>query len=140
MGADEWYKTASVPQAPIFQFWTTMRIEISPIVRAVLIAVAALFIIVGIHRALFGQGNMTATGITPKLTDAQKLEITRAQVAVYQAKEVLESTPQFKAFQNAQNNLNETALRIQRESKVDPTKFSLGQDLEFVAVPQPEKK
>ena len=75
----------------------------------------------------------------PKLTDAQKLEVTRAQVAVYQAKEVLESTPQFKAFQNAQNNLNETALRIQRESKVDPAKFTLGQDLEFTAVPQPQQ-
>ncbi len=76
---------------------------------------------------------------TPKLTADQKLEITRAQVAVYQAKEVLESTPQFKAFQNAQNNLNETALRVQRESKVDPTKYTLGQDLEFSPVPQPQQ-
>jgi len=110
-----------------------MRIEISPIVRALLIAIAVMFIIVGIDRAVFGQDK-------PKLTSEQKLEITRAQVAVYQAKEVLEQTPQFKAFQNAQNNLNETALRVQRESKVDPTKYTLGQDLEFTPVPQPEKK
>jgi hypothetical protein len=80
--------------------------------------------------------------VKPTLTDQQKLEIRSAQVQLYQAKEVLESTPQFKAFQNAQNHLNETALRIQRESKVDPKQWTLGQDLEYVAVPQPapEKK
>ncbi len=75
----------------------------------------------------------------PKLTDVQKLEIREAQVSLYQAKEVLESTPQFKAFQEAQNHLNETALRIQRESKVDPKQWTLGQDLEYVAV-KPDKK
>ena len=77
--------------------------------------------------------------VKPKLTDQQKLEIRSAQVQLYQAKEVLESTPQFKAFQQAQGRLNETALRIQRESKVDPAKFTLGQDLEYVAVPEPAK-
>jgi len=77
--------------------------------------------------------------VKPKLTDQQKLEIRSAQVQLYQAKEVLEATPQFKAFRNAQNHLDETALRIQRESKVDPAKFTLGQDLEYVAVPEPAK-
>ena len=76
----------------------------------------------------------------PKLTDAQKLEIRNAQVEMFQAKTVLESTPQFQAFQRAQSHLNDTSLRIQRESKVDATKWTLGQDLEYTAVPQPKKK
>ncbi len=80
-----------------------------------------------------------AKDLKPKLTDQQKLEIRSAQVQFYQAKEVLEQTPQFKAFQNAQNQLNETALRIQREAKVDPAKFTLGQDLEYITVPDPAK-
>ena len=76
----------------------------------------------------------------PKLTDAQKLEIRTAQVEMFQAKSVLETTPQFKAFLAAQENMNQVALKVQREAKVDPSKFQLGQDLNFTAVPQPEKK
>jgi hypothetical protein len=76
----------------------------------------------------------------PVLTDAQKLEIRTAQVEMFQAKSVLESTPQYKAFLNAQEKMNEIALRVQREAKVDPSKFQLGQDLNFTAVPQPQEK
>ena len=76
----------------------------------------------------------------PVLTDAQKLEIRNAQVEMFQAKSVLETTPQFKAFLAAQEKMNEIALRVQREAKVDPTKFQLGQDLNFIAAPQPPEK
>ncbi len=72
----------------------------------------------------------------PVLTDAQKLEIREAQVEMFQAKSVLETTPQFKAFLAAQEKMNQVALKVQREAHVDPAKFQLGQDLNFTAVPQ----
>ncbi len=82
--------------------------------------------------------------LKPKLTDQQKLELRSAQVQLYQAKEVLESTPQFRAFMQTQSNMNEVSLRIQREIGCVPPKWQFTQELECVAVPAqnppPEKK
>ncbi len=85
-------------------------------------------------------GNMTAKSATfkPVLTAEQKLEIRTAQVQMFQAKSVLESTPQYQAFVQAQNKMNEIALRIQRASGADPQKWQFTQDLDYVAIPQPE--
>jgi len=80
------------------------------------------------------------TDAKPTLTAEQKLEIRTAQVEMFQAKTVLESTPQYQAFVQAQNNMNQVALRIQRASCADPAKWQFTQDLEYVAVPQPENK
>ena len=74
----------------------------------------------------------------PVLTAEQKLEIRNAQVVMFQAKRALESTPQYKAFVEAQDKMNQVALRIERESGADPKKWQFTQDLEYV--PVPEKK
>src|SRR5882724_10442207 len=89
------------------QLWTTMRIRIS------WGFVVTLVVFLLCLTALYSRGQDKVTA--PKLTAEQKLEIRSAQVALFQTKEVLESTPQFKAFQEAQGHLNETALKVQRE-------------------------
>jgi hypothetical protein len=95
-----------------------------------------LFIIACVIGLLAQDPKPTKTPEAPKLSDSQKLEIQNARVKLFQAKEVLEQTPQFKAFQAAQSNLNETALRIQRDSKVDPAKWTLQDNLEYAAIPE----
>lgn len=74
----------------------------------------------------------------PKLTDAQKLEIRNAQVDFFQAKTAMEATREFQQFQGAQNKLNEIVLRVQKDAKVDQSKYRLEQSLEFSEIPQPK--
>lgn len=78
----------------------------------------------------------------PALTADQKLEIRTAQVEAFQAKTMLESTPQYKAFVSAQDQMNQIALKVQRDSGCIPPDWQFTQNLECVAVPKPvpEKK
>lgn len=76
----------------------------------------------------------------PHLTDAQKLAIRSAQVEMFQAKTVLESTAQFKAFVMAQDKMNGIALQAQRESGCVPPDWQFTQELECAALPHQEKK
>lgn len=76
----------------------------------------------------------------PHLTDAQKLVIRSAQVEMFQAKTMLESTPQYKAFVAAQDKMNNAALQVERESGCVPPDWQFTQELECRAVPKPEKK
>jgi len=113
-----------------------MRMEISPIVRAVLILVALAFICSGMSHVL------SAPPEKPHLTDAQKLEIRNAQIAFFQAQAELQASPVYQQFQKAQQHLNETAQKVTKEAGVDPAKFSLGPDLEFTPTsqkPEPPK-
>ena len=82
---------------------------------------------------------LLSQSVTPKLTEAQKLEIRTAQVEFFQAKTNLEATPVFKQFESAQAKLNQTVQKVLAESKVDQKEFQLGNDLEFTAVPKPPK-
>lgn len=74
----------------------------------------------------------------PALTADQKLEIRNAQVEAFQAKTMLESTPQYKAFVSAQDQMNQVALKVQRDSGCVPPDWQFTQNLECVAVPKPE--
>ncbi len=82
--------------------------------------------------------------LKPKLTDQQKLELRTSQVKMFQAKSILESTPQFKVFAAAQDQMNELGLKVQREIGCLPPKWVFTQELECVAVQEepakPEKK
>jgi len=80
-----------------------------------------------------------AKDIQPKANDQQKLELRTKQVTLYKSKEVLEQTDQFRAFQYNQNDLNQSALRIQREIGCVPPKWQFTQDLECITVPEPAK-
>ncbi len=76
----------------------------------------------------------------PVISAEVKLAISRAQVRMFQAKTVLESTPQYRAFVTAQDEMNQLALTAQRDSGCVPPKWQFTQDLDCVAVPQAEKK
>ena len=113
----------------------------TPIVRVVLILVAFLLLVMAFRHVLFGQATAKDVTYKPVITEKQKLEIRTAQVAVYQAKEVLEQTPQFHSFMATQNQMNEISLRVQREAGCVPPKWQFTQGLECLEVPkQPEKK
>jgi hypothetical protein len=92
------------------------------------------------HLFLLATAALLFAQAKPVVTEKQKLEIRTAQVAVYQAKEVLESTPQFRAFAQTQNQMNELSLRVEREIGCIPPKWQFTQELECVAIPAPEKK
>lgn len=133
-----------------------MRVQMLPIVKAVLLVVVVLFLVVAIRQALFGQDknpqkikmngdpelHVPEVKLKPALTADQKLEIRTAQVEAFQAKTMLESTPQYKAFVSAQDEMNQVALKVQRDSGCVPPDWQFTQNLECVAVPKPapEKK